>query len=89
MKDKLVGCLYLVSAIAENFTDYGRGRVAGKRAHAGVALIISTDRVVKFSRSVEQDAEVRSQNGIGRCVENEVGFERACIHAEHHVVVVR
>jgi hypothetical protein len=71
-KDELVGCLDLVSAIAEQFSNSRRSRVAGQRPYAGITLIVRTDGIVKFPRAREQDAEVRRDHGIRRSVESEV-----------------
>ena len=87
-KHELVGRLDLVSAIAEQFGNNCRCRVAGQRAHAGIALTVRTDGIVKFSWPYQKNAEVRRHHGIGRSVESEVRFQCARVHAEHQVMPV-
>ena len=87
MKHGLLGGLHLVDTVAHQFGDDSGGRVTAQRPDASVAVRIGTDGKMEFSRPGKHNAEIRSQNRIGRCFERVVHFNGARAHTKHEVAL--
>ena len=79
---------FTTGPIAHQLRHNRRSRVPRQSPDASVPFSVYADGEIKFTRTGQQNAKVRSEDRIGRRLQGIVGFERAGAHAKHQVAAV-